>query len=119
MLHRLPRRRRRGRSHLCDVNNMTVEAGKRRESEGGHSRGKEEMQAKSSLTVYRSWKTEKSEKSCYDNTSASVTYAKRANCLRLKNRKRFARGIEDSTFSAGLSCFTGNHKCVGGIREQK
>ena len=75
---------------------MAGEAVRRRVREVGHDRWREEMQAKSSLTVYRSWKTEMREESCYDNTPASVTLcAARANCLRLNSRKRFAGGSEE------------------------
>ncbi len=49
------------------------------------------MQEKTSLHIYRIYKTEiKEENKIYDNTAASVTYFKcRTNTLNLNDRKRF------------------------------
>ena len=50
---------------------------------------REEMENKSSLSIYRHWKKDIKEAECYDNRpSSTIMYKARANCLPLHDRKR-------------------------------
>ena len=66
---------------------------KNRVREWDNEKWREEMDALSSIGIYRHWKRRIREERCYDNTEASaILFGARSNALRLNNRKRHGGG---------------------------
>ena len=85
---------------MHQVINMTKEALKTDMKQWDRSQWRKDMESKTSLTIYYSWKEEPEEEHFLDNHPSSVVfYRARSNCLPLNDRNRHTGPGEDTNCS--------------------
>ena len=94
---------------MDQVMKMTKEAVRKHMKQWDRSQWRDEVQSKTSLNIYRSWKEEMEEEDFLDNNPKSVVlFRARSNCLPLNDRKRYT-GEDTTCQSCMQECETIRH----------